>query len=83
MLEALSYGVPVLTTCRVGASDLVEHETTGLIGEYSIEGLKKELIKVLKYPEMLRDFNRTIVMNTTIKQIDEHALEIIERLYNK
>ncbi len=83
VLEALSYGVPVLTTCRVGASDLVEHETTGLIGEYSIEGLKKELIKVLKYPEMLRDFNRTIVKNTTIKQIDEHALEIIEQLYNK
>lgn len=82
VLEALSYGVPVLTTSRVGASDLIKHGVTGLVGEYSIEGLKKELKIILENPGLLSDYNKCIVESCIIKREDEHALEIVSNIYN-
>lgn len=82
VLEALSYGVPVLTTSRVGASDLIKHGVTGLVGEYSVEGLKRELKKILEKPGLLSEFNKCIMENCCIKMEDEHALEIVKNIYN-
>lgn len=82
VLEALSYGVPVLTTSCVGASDLIRHGVTGLVAEYSIEGLKKELKRILENPGLLSEFNKCIIESCFIKSEDKHALEIVRNIYN-
>lgn len=76
VLEALSYGVPVVITENVGAKDIVEDGKTGIV----IKAEKKELVSaltdILNNSSLLTQMNRYIVENTDIKTMDDHAGEI-------
>lgn len=82
VLEALSYGVPVIVTNKVGAKDLVVEGKSGFIVDASVDSLKVRLRIILEQPELLSKMNKYIVDNTHIKTIEEHEKEI-ETLYQK
>lgn len=82
VLEALSYGVPVIVSNKVGAKDLVVDGKSGFIVDASVNSLKARLRIILERPELLSKMNKYIVDNTHIKTMKEHAKEI-ETLYQK
>lgn len=77
VLEALSYGVPVLTSNRVGAKDLLMQGKSGLI--YNDIGELESLISNIldNPPVLLKKMNDYIYKNTEIKDIRLHANEIL------
>lgn len=82
VLEALSYGVPVIVSNRVGAKDLLVSEKSGLIYR-DINELKKCLYDLLENPkEKLKFMNNFIINNCEIKNISSHSDEMIA-LYNE
>lgn len=82
VLEALSYGVPVIVSNKVGAKDLVVDGKNGFIVDARVDSLKTRLRIILERPELLSKMNKYIVDNTHIKTMREHAKEI-EILYQK
>lgn len=61
VLEALSYGVPVVATSNVGASDLLwENKGMGYITEPTFEDLYGALERIIKENKVLSDFNEAI-----------------------
>ncbi|MGC4017998.1 MAG: glycosyltransferase [Muricomes sp.] len=79
VLEALSYGVPVLLSERVGAKDIIDRGKTGIIVSPDANSLKAEIRKVLDSPiQCLRGMNEYIVNNQTIKTMDMHTKEMVE-----
>ena len=79
VLEALSYGVPVMINKNVGARDLVEDYKSGIIFEATPEDMKVKLQEVLdRGPGMLQDMNAYICDRQNIKTMEIHAKEMRE-----
>lgn len=77
ILEALSYGVPVILSSKVGSKDLVINKKNGLIYKDS-SNLKDYLIDFLENPkEKLRYMNDYIIKYCDIKDIEIHTSEMI------
>lgn len=80
VLEALSYGVPVIVSKYVGAKDILENGKSGLIYEDSkkLKDMLENIIinKKTKLPKM----NKYITDSVKVKEISEHVKEI-EALY--
>ena len=71
VLEALSYGVPVMINKNVGARDLVEDYKSGIIFEATPEDMKVKLQEVLdRGPGMLQDMNAYICDRQNIKTME-------------
>ena len=82
VLEALSYGVPVIVSENVGAKDLLDKYKSGIIYD-NIDELEKELRKILLNPkEILSKINQYIVSNVEIKDINKHNEEIMNLYKN-
>lgn len=82
LLEALSYGVPVIASNMVGAKDLVEQYKSGLIYN-NIEQLEFELENILRNPqEILSKMNSYIIKKVDIKDMSNHSKEIINLYKN-
>ena len=81
VLEALSYGVPVLISKNVGAHDIVADGKSGLIYDGHDISLKSAIVSLLKNKEQLVSMNRYIVNSVHIKTITEHSQEIIKECY--
>lgn len=79
VLEALSYGVPVIVSDMVGAKDLIQNDLSGVIYHTSDE-LVSVLSGMAENKTVIKDMNRFIHKNTTIKTMSDHATEI-EELY--
>lgn len=79
-LEALSYGVPIIVSDNVGAKDIVREYAPNFIF-HSQEELTRLLEELLKDRSMLRAYNRAIVEKEWRHSLNEHAREIMERLY--
>lgn len=77
VLEALSYGVPVIVSDHVGAKDLVIHNKTGIVYKQGTENLKSTLKVVLDDPKVLSVFNENILRTSQIKTIEAHTKEIL------
>jgi len=75
VLEALSYGVPVIVSSNVGAKDLIENGKSGYIFN-NLSELTKILKGILQKPSMLDKMNAYIVKNVSIKTMKEHEEEI-------
>lgn len=60
VLEALSYGMPILATNMVGASYLLKNDY-GIICEASENAIKNELQKILKDRGILQKINKNIL----------------------
>lgn len=82
VLEALSYGVPVIVSKNVGAKDLISEGNSGIIYNSS-EELKEILMKIMqntkKEMEMMNEY---ILFNQFIKNIETHTKELMQ-IYNR
>ncbi|MFR5228410.1 MAG: glycosyltransferase [Blautia wexlerae] len=81
VLEALSYGVPVLVSENVGAKDLIVQEKNGLVTKLEKHELEASIEKILQNPQILVKMNKYIVENQNIKTINMHMAEICNQLY--
>jgi len=81
VLEALSYGVPVLVSENVGAKDLIVQGKNGLIAKMEKHDLEAYIEEVLKNPELLVKMNKYIVENQSIKTMNAHMIEVHNQLY--
>ena len=81
VLEALSYGVPVLVSENVGAKDLIVDGKNGLIVKMEKHELEASIERIIQNPELLVEMNRYIVREQNIKTMDVHMKEIESQLY--
>ncbi len=82
VLEALSYGVPVIVSENVGAKDLLEDGRFGMIVEPTVEGVKKGISELMANRKMLEEYNRQIVGHMNLRKIIRFSDEI-EKLYQQ
>lgn len=74
VLEALSYGVPVVVSDSVGAKDLVQDNINGfIINEKSFEGV---LLKIISNRDCLKIMNCNILKGN-FESFDEHCHKIL------
>lgn len=81
VIEALSFGVPVMISSTVGASDVLAEGAGIVIDEISAEKLLNE-IKQLS-PEKLAGMNRTVMDSQHIMTMSEMAERIITECYRE
>lgn len=81
VLEALSYGVPVMVTDKVGAKDLVCPDKTGIICDYHIEKIKTELKELLNHPEKIEKMKNNVLNMFEVPLIERHVKDIINGIY--
>lgn len=79
-LEAMSYGVPVLLSDRVGARDLVAAGGGGCVVSPDPNSLAAEIQRLVSSPKLLKEMNAQICDGAAPKSIESHVREII-RLY--
>ena len=82
VLEALSYGVPVIVSENVGAKDLLEDGRFGMIVEPTVEGVKTGILELMEDRKLLEEYNRQIVGHMNLRKIIRFSDEI-EKLYQK
>lgn len=82
VLEALSYGIPVIVSEKVGAKDLIVEKKNGFVVEGTVQGVKDCLKKFIDTPSIAQKMNSYIVDSFYVKTMTEHACEI-ELLYRK
>lgn len=80
VLEALSYGIPVIVSDKVGAKSLIIEGRNGFVAEGNAQALKEILQKILEAPQTIREMNKFIVDEFQIKTMSDHAKEM-EGLY--
>lgn len=78
VLEALSYGVPVLVSDRVGASDLVVKYDAGVVFSPNREDLYNKILFLIKSPDILSYYNNNICKNGLDFLFFEHVREILD-----
>ena len=77
-LEALSYGVPVLVTEKVGSKDLIENYefTKGEIIKLSKDAMEEKIKQFNKDRMILQKYNKNIVKDKFEYLIDRHCIKI-------
>lgn len=78
VLEALSYGVPVVVSEYVGARDLLKNGKYGCVYNQENDGIGKILKAILSDPKVLIELNRNICDSCCIKTMKEHTMEMID-----
>lgn len=74
VLEALSYGVPVIVSESVGSKDLIQDERNGfIVNEKNFQDI---LLKILSDRDCLKVMNRNI-LEETFETFDEHCHKIL------
>lgn len=76
ILEAISYGMPIITNQNVGACDIIKDNVTGLISDGTKENLRDIIEKVIKDREILVNINKNILDSDFILEIEDHSLDI-------
>ena len=79
VLEALSYGVPVIISDHVGAKDIVNDNYGIIISDMTVDSLKQAVEKLNE--ETLERMNKHIVEDFYVLKIDEVTKNIHEKLY--
>ncbi len=83
VLEALSYGVPVIVSQNVGAKELLERENgIGLIVQAEKEALRKVLENIYHKRELLSEMNLKICNAELPLKYEEHVHRVLD-LYHK
>jgi len=81
VLEALSYGIPVIVSNKVGAKDLIIEGKNGFVIDGDVFVLREKMKMLIKDPTNIQDMNTYIVEKFFIKTMEIHSKEI-ERLYH-
>lgn len=79
VLEALSYGVPVLTGSHTGACDIIERGAGIILEDISVQNLYKVLNAIT--PEQLSNMNEIICKRQKIPTICDVAKLLEEKCY--
>lgn len=79
VLEALSYGVPVLVTERVGAKDLIQPYMPYMVTAVN-RNIKDILTNIINNREILKQSGRKVTL-ININNIGKHSMKIIEMIY--
>ena len=82
VLEALSYGIPVIVSEKVGAKDLILEGENGFVAASSVEILKSQIGDLIRHPSIIDDMNEYIKENFKVKTMKEHSDEL-NALYKK
>lgn len=80
-LEALSYGVPVLVSDKVGAQTVVAEYDRDFIF-HSKEGLKNKLELIMKDRGSLYAYHEKILTYPWHHEMEEHCKELTKNIYN-
>ncbi len=82
-LEAISYGVPVLITDRVGSKDVVDSGASkeGIVIKPSYMDLKLKIIEIINNRNILVKLNKNILEKPFNINIHEHSI-VVEAAYN-
>ena len=75
VLEALSYGIPVIVSKKVGAKDLIVEGKNGFVVDGTAELLKNQIIKLIEHPSIIDNMNAYIEKNFKVKTMKEHSDE--------
>lgn len=81
-LEALSYGVPVIVSDNVGAQDIVKLYNPKFV-YHSEDELKSLICEILSDKNLLADFNDQLLSSKWKYSMEEHAKEIIGKIYKQ
>lgn len=81
-LEALSYGVPVIVSDNVGAQDIVKLYNPKFV-YHSEDELKSLICEILSDKNLLAEFNDKLLSSKWKFSMEEHAKEIIDKIYKK
>lgn len=84
VLEALSYGTPVLVTSKVGSKDLVyrNNNPKGIIVEPTKVELKKQILNLYENPNILIKLNKNILKDDFNELLTKHY-GVINSIYKK
>ena len=78
-LEALSYGVPVIISDKVGAKDIIPHDGGIVINDISPVKLVEELNALTR--ERLANMNDVLVRTLNVVTMDNVVSELLEKCY--
>ena len=81
-LEALSYGVPVIVSDNVGAQDIVKLYNPKFV-YHSGDELKSLICEFLSDKNLLAEFNDKLLNSKWKYSMEEHAKEIIGKIYKQ
>lgn len=81
-LEALSYGVPVIVSDNVGAQDIVKLYNPKFV-YHSGDELKSLICEILSDKNLLAEFNDKLLSSKWKYSMEEHAKEIIDKIYKQ
>lgn len=81
-LEALSYGVPVIVSDNVGAQDIVKLYNPKFV-YHSGDELKSLICEILSDKNLLAEFNDKLLSSKWKYSMEEHAKEIISKIYKQ
>lgn len=81
-LEALSYGVPVIVSDNVGAQDIVKLYNPKFV-YHSEDELKSLICEILSDKNLLAEFNDKLFSSKWKYSMEEHAKEIIDKIYKQ
>lgn len=79
VLEALSFGVPVIASGNVGAKDIIPKRGGIIVDNITVHNLKEAIAGLNR--DMLNEMNREILLKADIKTIEEMTKEIISECY--
>lgn len=82
VLEAMSFGVPVLLTENVGAKDLIVNQVTGLLSGTEAREIAQQMHAVVMSPRMIGQLSDEINKKFVIKTMKEHSIEIMKMYVN-
>lgn len=82
VLEALSYGIPVVVSRKVGAKDLITIEKNGYVFDGTVESLEFQISELIKSPSIIDDMNAYIEKSFKVKTMKAHSDEV-NMLYRK
>ena len=82
VLEALSYGIPVIVSKKVGAKDLIVEGRNGFIVDGPVQALETCFKKLAENPATVQNMNLYIVKNFDVKTMIAHSSEI-ETVYRE
>ncbi|WP_127837088.1 glycosyltransferase [Clostridium prolinivorans] len=78
VLEAMSYGIPVIVTNCVGAKDLIEDNISGFIVESNENSIKEIIISLMDSKQLLQDVARNLLSIELPLDFGEHVGRVIE-----
>lgn len=82
LLEALSYGLPVVATAVDGVPEIITSETDGLlVAPADSEALATGILKILEHPELAARFRETGPEKVRAQFDETKMIESLENLY--